>query len=456
MDAVILAAGRGARIWPYGETCPKATLPIVNRPLVAHLVDVARSVGARRVVVVCGHLSGQVRAALVDSDVLFANQPEPTGTADALWAGAALIEPEDELLVLHGDVLVAQSDVARLLDALRAQSDAIAAALVAPLGDEDPRDWLCGEVGSGRLTGVLGHPRSGSHRLAGVYALRPAAMRYVRGNPGSGVRVEVGGMPPLEAELAESLGLMIDRGLPVVATVADEAVVDLDKPWHLLEANAVAAQWLFAGLTESRIDPSANIHPEADVEGLLVLEPGAYLGPRVRVRGRAWLAAGSRVDNGAILAGTVVVGPDSVVADYCHVSDCVIGRGCRVLHGAEASGVIMDGAYLYHYMEFCGVLGRSADLGAATVCGTLRFDDGDTAHCVGGRWETPRFGANAAYLGDYTRTGVNAILMPGCKVGPYSIVGPGVVLTGDLPSRTCRLLRQEVIDRPWGPERYGW
>ena len=96
------------------------------------------------------------------------------------------------------------------------------------------------------------------------------------------------------------------------------------------------------------------------------------------------------------------------------------------------------------------------DVGAATVCGTLRFDDGVATHRIGGRRETPREGGNATYLGDYSRTGVNAILMPGVRTGAYSCVGPGVVLSEDLPANEMVTVRQELVRRPWGPERYGW
>jgi bifunctional UDP-N-acetylglucosamine pyrophosphorylase/glucosamine-1-phosphate N-acetyltransferase len=59
-------------------------------------------------------------------------------------------------------------------------------------------------------------------------------------------------------------------------------------------------------------------------------------------------------------------------------------------------------------------------------------------------------------LGDFSRTGVNAIIMPGKKTGVYSIVGSGVVLDKDLPDRTSVFVKQEQECRPWGPERYGW
>ena len=124
--------------------------------------------------------------------------------------------------------------------------------------------------------------------------------------------------------------------------------------------------------------------------------------------------------------------------------------------GAEMSGVMMDKVYLYHYCEMSGVFGCATDIGAATVCGTLRFDDRNTPHRIEGQTEVPPIGANATYMGDYCRTGVNAIIMPGRKIGSYSVVGPGVILYEDVPSKTMVLAKQELIKKPWGPNRYGW
>ncbi len=64
--------------------------------------------------------------------------------------------------------------------------------------------------------------------------------------------------------------------------------------------------------------------------------------------------------------------------------------------------------------------------------------------------------ANAVYLGDYTRTGVNTIIMPGVKVGPYSVIGAGVILNEDLPNNSLIYVKQELVRKSWGPEKYGW
>jgi len=80
----------------------------------------------------------------------------------------------------------------------------------------------------------------------------------------------------------------------------------------------------------------------------------------------------------------------------------------------------------------------------------------ESMHRIKGRLESPTEGANATYIGNYSRTGVNAIIMPGVKVGSYSLVGPGVVAYEDIPSNTLVLLKQELIKKEWGPHRYGW
>jgi bifunctional UDP-N-acetylglucosamine pyrophosphorylase/glucosamine-1-phosphate N-acetyltransferase len=117
---------------------------------------------------------------------------------------------------------------------------------------------------------------------------------------------------------------------------------------------------------------------------------------------------------------------------------------------------MFDGAYLYHYCEIAGVVGQSVDIGAATVCGTLRFDDAETIHRIKGRREFPAHGADSTYFGDFSRTGVNVITQPGVKIGAYTCIGAGVVVYEDVPSRKLILLKQELVEKDWGPERYGW
>jgi bifunctional UDP-N-acetylglucosamine pyrophosphorylase/glucosamine-1-phosphate N-acetyltransferase len=308
------------------------------------------------------------------------------------------------------------------------------------------------------LRGVEGHARGGRYRLCGAYAFHPEALGALRDSPGVMARVPVGGMPPLEAEIAQSLQTLIgEEAECVLAVEAPGYHVDLDKPWHILEANRRVMDAMSAVLQESVIPASAHVHDGAEIGGRLVLGENAVIGKRAVIRGDLWLGTGVRVENGAMVLGPAVVGAETVLRDYCQIGgQSTLGPRGVYGHGAEYSGVALDTVYCYHYCEIAGVTGSAVDFGAATVCGNLRFDDGATVWQVKGRAEVPTHAANLAYLGDYCRTGVNAILMPGRRVGVYSCVGPGVVLYEDVPDRTMVLVKQELEARPWGPERYGW
>ncbi|MNG35586.1 hypothetical protein D3C85_1065340 [compost metagenome] len=59
-------------------------------------------------------------------------------------------------------------------------------------------------------------------------------------------------------------------------------------------------------------------------------------------------------------------------------------------------------------------------------------------------------------MGDFTRTGVNTVIMPGVKVGCRSVVGSNVVLADDLPDERIIQVEQTLITKPWGSQRYGF
>lgn len=454
--AVVLAAGMGTRFWPYNVVRQKAAFPIANVPVVRRIVDDLAALGILRVVVVVGAGEASVRAALrgCAADVRFVQQAGAGGTAQAALVGASAVD--GDCLIIAGDVVTARANLAAMVTRWQT-ADEGALALVQPLGDERAQDCLVAHVEGERLAGVEGHARAGANRLAGVYVLAKAHLDYLRDNPGIMDRVPVGGMPPVEAEIARSLQMMLDESRPVGAVTAPGFHVDLDKPWHILEANTRVVEAMRQAIEASSIPAGSVIHDGAEIEGRVVMGQGCSIGNRVVVRGDVWLGDGAQILNGAILDGPVVVGAGTIVRDYCQIGGhSTLGPRGIYGHGSEFSGVSLETVYCYHYCEIWGVVGQAVDFGAATVCGNLRFDDGATAWRVKGRRETPTHAANAAYFGDFCRTGVNAIIMPGRRIGVYSVVGAGVVAYEDVPDRQLVMLKQELSTRPWGPEQYGW
>lgn len=453
-SAVILAGGEGVRMWPFATVRNKCALPVANVPNVRRQADALRQLGIERLVVVVGWNEASVRHAFLGAPEppIFVQQPKDGGTAGAALAGLRAVGDEPTL-VLCGDIVTA-SQTLRDFIGQAAETGAPGAVLCDEIAEAEGADWLSVQSEDGLMRRMVGHDAGAKQRWCGAAIVDPSFVPVLVANPGRMTSVPVGGMPPMEPDLAQSLN---EWQVDIAAIPARGFVVDMDKPWHVLEASGRAAEHLTGSLEGSSVHPTAAIDDGAEIGGHVVLGAGARIGRRVVVEGNLILADGASLTNGAILRGGSVIGARSSVKEYCLIDErTVVGADCIVGHGAEMSGVMLDGAYLYHYCEICGVVGESVDIGAATVCGTLRFDDRDAEHRVAGRREHPRIGANASYFGDHSRTGVNVITMPGAKIGAYSCVGAGIVVYNDVPDRTLLLLKQETVTRPWGPERYGW
>jgi UDP-N-acetylglucosamine diphosphorylase / glucose-1-phosphate thymidylyltransferase / UDP-N-acetylgalactosamine diphosphorylase / glucosamine-1-phosphate N-acetyltransferase / galactosamine-1-phosphate N-acetyltransferase len=137
-DAIVLAAGRGNRLRPLTDSLPKVLVPIGGKPLLAFHLEALRKVGVRRVVIVVGYRSSQVRDFVGDGspfglDAQFVLQSEPKGTGDALRVARGAIH-SDSIVVCYGDVfLTNETELLRRL--LQDSRPKIAAAWVSNGGD---------------------------------------------------------------------------------------------------------------------------------------------------------------------------------------------------------------------------------------------------------------------------------------------------------------------------------
>ena len=436
--AVILDAGKGTKLWPYAQIRSKGMVPVCNRPVLRHLVDALKNIGVNEIVIVGGaHVAGVRNHFRNDEGVCVIEDSDPKGPAFSLCTAFANAEAKEymqgDFLTLYGDTLVAEGDLRAL-----AEAKSLPAVLASPLHGRS-NDCITCNVRGDKAMGFVGHPRGGGdgHFCAG-FALRREDWALLEANSGRFTVTQVGMMPPLEGFIEMSLNDFLKDGGEITAVTAKEHVVDIDKPWHILEAEHVCKQRLFGALTGN------------------VLGEGASIDASVIIEGRVILGKNSKIRNGAILKGDCVVGEDTTIENGCLLDGASVGNRCYIGHGAELGGVIWDKVYLYHYMEISGLVGDNVDFGAATVCGSLRFDDDITRHRIKGRLEEKHEAQDACFIGDYCRTGVGAILMPGVKTGVYSVVGAGVVLREDLEDNTLIFADQTHVKKHWGPEMYGW
>ncbi|MBW3625384.1 MAG: NDP-sugar synthase, partial [Armatimonadetes bacterium] len=385
-SAVILAAGPGTKTWPYNGVRNKCAFPIANVPAVRRIAEALIHLGVDRLVVVVGEREASIRHALHGLSVSprYVSQPVERGTAPAALAGLHALD--SDAWVVYGDVVTAQENLAALQQRFVEESPP-AAALLIPLGHEDGRSWICGGMDSeGYLSGIEGHPRGGRHRIGGVFLIRNDALAYLRDNPGLVTQVPVGGMPPVESDLAASLQLMLDEGEKVAAVEAPGYHVDLDRPWHFLEATQRVIDAEGRALTEDRIHPTARVDDSAEIHGRLMLGKNAVIGKRVVVDGNLWLGKGASVTNGSILKGPACIGDQARVRDYALLGGhSAMGPRSLLGHGGEVEGVMLERAYLYRYCALRGRVGAAGALGAGPGCGALRVEGAEPAPGVAGR-----------------------------------------------------------------------
>ncbi|MFO7696724.1 MAG: NTP transferase domain-containing protein [Anaerolineae bacterium] len=459
--AVILAAGQGSRLWPYATIRPKAMVPVGARPLITRTVESLFAAGIERVLVAAGRSgaggawAGQLRGPFAgDERVTVIDVGDTGGSAGTLLALRDALGDEP-FLALYGDVLIAPETLAAFAE--RARSEApLVLAVADPAGD--PRERIVLRVGAdGCVDAVLGHPRDTPVHWFGGYAFTPAIFASLEANPGYFRDVQVGMMSPLESFLEMTMADLTRRQrVPVMICDPDEAI-DIDRPWDILAANGAFAARACAALRETTPAEGASIHPTASITGFVSLGRNSRIGRHVIIEGNCIIGDDTVIDNGALLMGGNIIGDRCTLTNYCFVEEgAVVGNDCVLNHCAELSGVLFDGVYLYHFMEMSGIIGEHTDIGAGTCCGALRFDDGETIAVVKGRRERPRYHANAVYIGDFCRTGVNATIAPGRRIGCYSIIGAGTIVEKDVPDRALLYVKQETEQRPWGPEKYGW
>ena len=118
MRAVVLVGGFGTRLRPLTCHAPKQMLPIVNRPMIEHVVGHLADHGVDDVVLSLGYRPDAFADAYPDgtcagATLHYAVEPEPLDTAGAIRFAASDAGIDERFLVLNGDVLT-DLDVTRV------------------------------------------------------------------------------------------------------------------------------------------------------------------------------------------------------------------------------------------------------------------------------------------------------------------------------------------------------
>ena len=308
MVGVILAAGKGARMYPFSERSPKPILPILNRPLLSHQIDVMRECGISEVHIVVGHLGYQVARAFGDGShygvrIHFVEQESTLGLAHAV--GALEQRVQLPFVLMLGDIYF------RLNAPLRPVMDQVLSgevnANLVSMHEPDPemmrRNFVIQADGHGRVHRVIEKPRYVDSQLkgCGLYVFDQHIFDAIRRTPRTAMRDEY--------EITDSIQIMINDGWIVHHQPVVERDLNLTKPEDLLTINLSELDRRgLPHLVAEHVSLPAGTHVERSVigEGVLVRHP-------------------IRITNSVILPNVVVSSThdiDSVVMDAEHSVYC--------------------------------------------------------------------------------------------------------------------------------------
>ncbi|GHD34886.1 bifunctional UDP-N-acetylglucosamine diphosphorylase/glucosamine-1-phosphate N-acetyltransferase GlmU [Parahalioglobus pacificus] len=447
LEIIVLAAGQGTRM---RSALPKVLHTIAGRPMLAHVLDTARSLSPQRIHVVVGHGADQVREQLEAPDIAWVVQEEQLGTGHAVLQALPGVQADSRVLVLYGDVpLIKAGTLTELLEQAVSGPALLTANMVNPAGyGRVVRD------AAGNLQAVVEHKdatasqREISEINTGVMAA--PASDFNRYLPKVGNDNSQG-----EYYLPDVLALAVaeDR---LIASAKAATELEVQGINDRLQQQALEREYqrrvgeelLMSGVA---LADAARL----DVRGTLTCGADVFIDINAVIEGDVHLADGVQVGPNCMLSN-VTLGAGSVVHAMSHLQDATVGKNCnigpfaRIRPGTELG----DSARIGNFVET-----KKARIGAGSKVNHLSYvgdcDMGDTVNVGAGTITCNYDGVNKhqTVIGDNVFVGSNSTLIAPITIEDNGFIAAGSTITkpvadGDLAVSRARQRNVAGWQRP--------
>jgi bifunctional UDP-N-acetylglucosamine pyrophosphorylase/glucosamine-1-phosphate N-acetyltransferase len=446
MNIVVLAAGMGKRM---RSDLPKVLHRLAGRPLLAHVLDTARSLSPCGIVVIYGHGGEQVPSLLASPDLGWARQEPQLGTGHAVMQAVPLLDDAAPTLVLYGDVpLTAAGTLRRLLDA--AGTDRLGL-LTVDLPDPTgygrivrgaPHPGHSSDGGRGPVLKIVEHKDADAATRAlnevntGIMVMpTPDLKRWLSALSNDNAQSEY--------YLTDVVAMAVADGVPVVT--AQPAAV-----WETLGVNS-----------QSQLAELERIHQRGIAEALLEAGVGLADPARIDVRGRLVAGRDCHIDVNCVFEGEVVLGDRVSIGAHCVLRDVTVGSGTRIHPMSHLDGSTVgadarigpfarlrpgtelgDDTHVGNFVEIKNTrmaahskanhlayvgdatVGRNVNIGAGTI--TCNYDGANKHRTV---------------IEDDAFIGSDSQLVAPVTVGRGATLGAGTTLTRDAPAGQLTVTR---------------
>lgn len=332
MKALVLSGGSGTRLRPFSYSMPKQLIPVVNKPVLEHVLDNITALGVTDIGIIVGERADEIRDALGDGAQLgarltYIHQDAPLGLAHCVRLARTFLGDDDFIMYLGDNMLPGGiKDIAARFTAERPAAQVVVHQV------PDPRAFGVAELADDdtvvRLVEKPEHPGS-DLALIGVYLFTPAIHEAVAAIEPS---------PRGELEITDAIQWLVTHGAEVKAARYTGYWKDTGRAQDVLECN----RRLLAELTTHI---AGDVDATSELIGPVVIGTGARI-VRSRITGPAVIGAGTLIEDSHI-------GPDTSIGDNC------VLRASRLV-----DSIVMNGASIVQIPGLTGsLIGRAATIG---------------------------------------------------------------------------------------------
>ncbi|MBI2085487.1 MAG: NTP transferase domain-containing protein [Candidatus Aenigmarchaeota archaeon] len=416
MKTVFLAGGIGKRMFPLMED--KFMFKFLGKTLLEHHIEMASANGLNDFVII-GNPDNidKIKDTFNGKNykIKYAIQVKPDGMANALLAAKELLANEEIMIVNPNDVF--EKSAYSAIIAASKNADADSYILGQEVKEYFPGGYLIVDD-KNYMKGIMEKPGKGNEpsNLVNIVVHYHKKTKELFKN-----------METVKSENDDvyemSVDKMIKDGFKIKVVNYAGVWKAIKYPWHMLDIT----KYFLACMKTQMIHKDAKIAANATIEGDVIIEAGAE---NAVVKGPCYIGRNSIIGNNSLVREFAHIGDNSVVGFSTEIKNSYIGDNCW-FHTA--------------YIGDC-IIADNCSLAAGTIVTNVRLDEKDIKVNIFGKGDiSSGLDHLGVIMGENCRTGSNVTLMPGVRIGPNSVVGPGVTLRDDLEPNKMVYVKQEQV-----------
>jgi mannose-1-phosphate guanylyltransferase/phosphomannomutase len=332
MKAIIMAGGEGSRLRPLTCDLPKPMVPIMNIPIMEHIINLLKSHGITEIGVTLMYLPQKIKDYFGDGSNFGVNlhyftEDTPLGTAGSVKNAEKFLD--ETFIVISGDSLT-NMDICSAVEYHKSKKSL--ATLVLTTVDVPLEYGVVITDKNGSITGFLEKPSWGevfSDTVnTGTYILEPKVLNYLK----KGKKVDFS---------QDLFPLLLSKREPMFGYIMDDYWCDIGDLQAYLQAHY--------DVLEGKIN--LNINGKEIREGVWVgtgttIEPEAIINPPCVIGYNCYIGKGTVIDR------LSVIGDNNVIESDSSVKRSVIWNGNYIGYGSEIRGAILcNKTNLKHYVH---------------------------------------------------------------------------------------------------------